>query len=113
MLVDVPLLVARGASVYWDDDPACQADTDGDGLLDAYETDTRIFVSDTDTGTDPLSADTDGDGYADGDEVAAGTNPNVPNPAPVPTLGLWGRALLLLLLVAAAAGSRLRSRRLP
>ena len=42
------------------------ADTDGDGLSDAYE---------TTLGTDPLLADTDGDGLNDGLEVQLGTNP--------------------------------------
>lgn len=53
------------------------ADTDGDGLNDGVETNTRIYNSVTDTGTNPLKADTDGDGLKDGVE-----NPNLPyNPA--------------------------------
>ena len=44
-------------------------DSDGDRLLNCYETDTGTYVSATDTGTDPLTADTDGDGISDGDEV--------------------------------------------
>lgn len=55
-------------------------DTDGDGLSDAVETDTGIFVDVTNTGTDPYIADTDGDGTRDGDEVNAtfgyATDPN-------------------------------------
>ena len=43
------------------------ADSDGDGLSDAYELNTSH--------TNPLVTDTDGDGVNDGDEVAAGTNP--------------------------------------
>ena len=46
---------------------AAQADTDGDGLSDAYEAWTL--------GTDPANPDTDGDGLSDGDEVALGTAP--------------------------------------
>ena len=43
-------------------------DTDGDGLLDGQEVDTR--------GTDPNNPDTDGDGYSDGEEVMIhGTDP--------------------------------------
>lgn len=51
-------------------------DDDNDGLLDIYETDTRVYVSPTDTGTDPLIADTDGDTHGDGNEVVLGSDPN-------------------------------------
>ncbi|MBU6171001.1 MAG: hypothetical protein KGQ87_05850, partial [Verrucomicrobia bacterium] len=44
-------------------------DTDKDGLLDYYETNTGTFVSATDTGTDPNKADSDIDGLNDGSEV--------------------------------------------
>ena len=50
-------------------------DTDGDGLTDSVETDTGLYLSDSDTGTDPLDADTDDDGLNDGEEVAEGSNP--------------------------------------
>jgi hypothetical protein len=50
-------------------------DSDQDGLLDAVETNTGIFLSITNTGTDPALADTDGDGLTDGFEVLAGTDP--------------------------------------
>lgn len=53
-----------------------QLDTDGDGLPDWVETNTGVYRSPTDTGTDPNNPDTDGDGVLDGDEVPAGTNPN-------------------------------------
>lgn len=52
------------------------ADMDHDGLDDAVETGTGIYLSATDTGTNPAVADTDSDGVADGVEVADGTNPN-------------------------------------
>jgi len=61
-------------------------DTDGDGIPDAYETNTGVYVSPTDTGTDPNKVDTDGDGLTDGVETATfiyidasdtGTDPNV------------------------------------
>ena len=81
-------------------------DTDGDGLVDSVETNTGVWVSLNNTGTDPnkadsdadgltdgdevnqhatnpLIADTDGDGYSDGNEVQSGSNPSdsgsVPN----------------------------------
>ncbi|MGH9140777.1 MAG: beta strand repeat-containing protein, partial [Vicinamibacterales bacterium] len=63
---------------------AC-VDTDGDLVCDAYETNTGVYVSPINTGTNPNVADTDGDGINDGDEVfgtiaglnlpAMGTNP--------------------------------------
>lgn len=61
------------------------ADSDSDRLDDCYETNTGVFVSATDTGTDPFESDTDGDALDDGDEVlgtsagldlpSLGTNP--------------------------------------
>ena len=50
-------------------------DRDSDGLLNGHETNTGVFVSSEDTGTDPDNPDTDGDGWHDGDEVALGTSP--------------------------------------
>jgi len=49
------------------------ADSDGDGLSDAYE---------AMLGTDPFNPDTDGDGFSDGVEVASGSDPL--NPACTP-----------------------------
>jgi uncharacterized repeat protein (TIGR02543 family) len=51
------------------------SDADGDGLIDAVETNTGVFVSASDTGTNPNNADTDGDGLNDGAEVQQGTDP--------------------------------------
>ena len=48
-------------------------DTDGDGLSDLVETGTGVFVSETDTGTDPRNPDTDGDGLIDSTESNTGT----------------------------------------
>lgn len=48
-----------------------KADTDGDGLSDAVETATGVYVSANDTGSSPLRADTDGDGLSDFAEVTA------------------------------------------
>lgn len=51
-------------------------DRDGDGLADDVETNTGVFQSPGDTGTDPDNPDTDGDGLSDGKEVnTLGTNP--------------------------------------
>jgi len=61
------------------------ADSDGDGLDDSAETNTGIYVSPKDTGTNPLVADTDGDGVGDWYEVAtleedpADAQSNAPN----------------------------------
>ena len=44
-------------------------DTDGDRLPDCAETNTNVYVSQTNTGTDPNNPDTDGDYLDDGDEV--------------------------------------------
>ncbi|MCB9507681.1 MAG: DUF4215 domain-containing protein [Myxococcales bacterium] len=44
-------------------------DTDGDRIDDCYETNTGIYVSPTNTGTDPDRVDSDGDALPDGDEV--------------------------------------------
>jgi predicted flap endonuclease-1-like 5' DNA nuclease len=41
-------------------------DWDDDGIPNANETNTSIYVNETDTGTDPWNPDTDGDGYCDG-----------------------------------------------
>lgn len=61
------------------------SDTDGDGLADGAETNTGVWVSSTDTGSDPLVVDTDRDGLSDSAETNtgrfvnatdAGTDPN-------------------------------------
>ena len=41
-------------------------DMDGDGILNVDETNTGIYNSTSDTGTDPANPDTDGDGVCDG-----------------------------------------------
>jgi hypothetical protein len=53
-----------------DGDSYCDGgrDSDGDGLLNDFET--KYY------GTDPLLTDTDGDGYSDFDELKNGYNPN-------------------------------------
>ena len=41
-------------------------DIDGDGINNDNETNTTIYISVSDTGSDPWNPDTDGDGYCDG-----------------------------------------------
>jgi hypothetical protein len=89
-------------------------DADGDGLPNEAETGTGIFVSSTDTGTDPLDPDSDDDGSLDGFEVLHGSDPNdadsIP-PVPVPSLGPAGLlGLAALLLGLGARGLRRRAR---
>jgi uncharacterized delta-60 repeat protein len=55
----------RGILVRLTGDP----DTDGDGVVDASETGSGIYVSPFDTGTNPNNRDTDGDGLSDGEEA--------------------------------------------
>jgi hypothetical protein len=47
-------------------------DTDSDGLPDAVETNTRIFLSPRNTGTNPNNKDTDEDELTDGVEILVG-----------------------------------------
>jgi hypothetical protein len=88
-------------------------DRDEDLLRNGHETNTGVFVSATDTGSNPALKDTDGDGFADGDEVLnLGSDPNDPNDPisnHVPSLGAAGLAALTTLL--AAAGGRAAGRR--
>ncbi|MEY4243612.1 MAG: hypothetical protein RLZZ245_1197 [Verrucomicrobiota bacterium] len=62
---------------------ALDDDDDGDGLLDGVETNTGIYVSAEDSGTNPLLADTDGDGFSDGEELTSAlgyiSNPTIAN----------------------------------
>ncbi|MCX6875767.1 MAG: SUMF1/EgtB/PvdO family nonheme iron enzyme [Verrucomicrobia bacterium] len=60
-------------------------DSDSDGIPDIYETGTGVWVSATNTGTDPYKWDSDGDGLSDGVETntgvyvsrsSTGTDPN-------------------------------------
>jgi hypothetical protein len=53
-------------------------DTDGDGLGNSVETNTGVFVSASNTGTNPAVSDSDVDGLSDGEEVLTfNTNPTL------------------------------------
>ncbi|MEP2777241.1 MAG: hypothetical protein ABJQ29_01780 [Luteolibacter sp.] len=59
------------------------ADLDDDGISDQFETGTGVYMSHSDTGTNPTNRDTDGDGYEDGYEVSSGSNPNLLTSTPL------------------------------
>gem|GEM_PF-4864505 len=84
----------------------CDDDDDGDGLADIVETATGTYVSEEDTGSDPLNADSDGDGIDDGIEVATGLDPNVAESA-LPALSV-GPLSLAAALLAIAGLARIR-----
>ncbi len=59
-------------------DLVVDSDPDNDGLPSAFETNTGVYVSASDTGTDPNDSDSDNDGLTDGSEVLTHlTNPNL------------------------------------
>lgn len=87
-------------------------DDDNDTLLDVVETNTGIYVSPTNTGSDPLIVDTDGDGVDDGTEVSVGTDPNNADSPAVPSFGRPGHLLLLGALFGSGMWATRRSRRL-
>jgi hypothetical protein len=58
------------------DGASFEIDQDADGLTDSVETNTRMYVSANNTGTNPLDFDSDDDGLKDGEEVITyGTDP--------------------------------------
>ncbi len=94
-------------------------DRDQDTLLDGVETNTGVFVSASDTGSNPALVDTDGDGFADDEEVFAlpeATDPNDPQSfpgAPPPVVPVLSPAGLGALAVALLLGTWARRRRAP
>ena len=67
-------------------------DGDNDGLADAVETNTGIFVDRNDTGTDPADSDTDKDTFSDGVEVAFGTDPTNGAEFPEPSIMSYSKS---------------------
>ena len=67
-------------------------DGDNDGLADAVETNTGIFVDRNDTGTDPADPDTDKDTFSDGVEVAFGTDPTNNAEFPEPSIESYSKS---------------------
>jgi predicted flap endonuclease-1-like 5' DNA nuclease len=67
-------LNATSIPLDMDGDEICDGldeDIDGDGIFNILETNTGVYNSTTDTGTDPLNPDTDGDGICDGPSAPA------------------------------------------
>ncbi len=94
-------IVEFGGTIARITDPASSGvDLDQDLIEDQYESDTGIFVSATDTGTDPGDMDSDDDGVMDGTEVELGTNPNDVLDFPdLPVVWGWSAAMLAALAV--------------
>ena len=120
-LIDLCADIADPAQLDSDGDglsDPCDTDDDDDWLLDIYETNTGIFIDETDTGSDPLNPDTNGNGIDDGEEVSLGGDPNAlptptatptvsPTPAPTPT----PEPGMILQLVAGVVGLALLNKR--
>ena len=88
-------------------------DRDRDTLPNAVETNTGVFVDQSDTGTSPFAMDTDGDGFDDDVEVTFGSDPNdqfdTPSGVGAPALGFFGMVILASMVV--LFGSRQLGRR--
>ncbi len=62
------------------------ADTDADGLRDGVESNTGVWISATNTGTNPTQADSDNDSLRDGLESNSGSYVSATNPGSNPNL---------------------------
>ena len=107
----VDLIELTGPSIP-DVNNASTLDSDGDGLTDDVETDTDIYVSPTDTGTDPNDPDSDDDGVNDGLEVLFGSDPNNPaDTVSLPAVNYNGMVLLASSLAVVGIALVLRRRK--
>ncbi len=70
-----------------DDSDDSGGDSDSDGLIDDYETDTGTYVGPQNTGSDPYDSDSDDDGLTDGAEV--NTHETDPNEADTDSDGVF------------------------
>ena len=86
-------------------------DSDSDGLLDGVETETGVFNSVSDTGTDPSNPDSDNDGFNDGEETSAGSDPNDPNSIPTEPVQIPIPHAMILLLGLLFTAIKLKSMR--
>jgi len=64
-LPNVKIVAALVAGLFFNASLLYAVDSDGDGLDDSVETNTGVFKSQNDTGTDPANPDTDGDAVPD------------------------------------------------
>ena len=62
------------------------SDTDNDGINDGVESNSGVWVSTSNRGTNPIKADTDGDGISDGAETNSGTYTSETNTGTNPLL---------------------------
>ena len=65
LLPNVKIVAAVVAGLFFNASLLYAVDSDGDGLDDSVETNTGVFKSQNDTGTDPANPDTDGDAVPD------------------------------------------------
>ena len=110
---DVDFIELTGGNIpYVNNEPPTTLDSDGDGLTDDVETDTGIYVSPTDTGTDPNDPDSDDDGVNDGLEVLFGSDPNNPaDTVSLPAVNYNGMVLLASALAVVGVALTLRRRK--
>jgi len=84
-------------------------DEDQDLLPNEAEDGGGVFISATQTGTDPSDPDSDDDGVMDGIEVSLGTDPNNPLDAPdLPIAWIWTLGLIAIVVIAAGGRHAIR-----